>query len=63
MYRYWQISIKYCIIHGKSILSRQSSNRVSWKGNRTAVQPNMPSEQQDKDNVTHIVERRVDGVL
>jgi len=58
MYRYWRISIKYCGIHGKLILSRQSSNRVNWKGNRTAVQSNMPGEQQDKDNVTDIVETR-----
>ncbi|KAL4098924.1 hypothetical protein QTP88_023437 [Uroleucon formosanum] len=47
----------------KSILFLQSSNRVSWKGNRTAVHPNSPSEPQDKDNVTGIVERRVDGSL
>lgn len=63
MYRHWQISIKYFIILGKSILFLQRSNRVSWKGNRTAIQPNSPSEPQDKDNVTGIVERRVDGVL
>lgn len=51
---YWRIREFHFYIYGKVILSPLSSNRASWAGNITDIEPNIPTKV-NSDNVTNIV--------